>query len=87
MNIPNAQEFVVKPGSLIVLRDVPMAQEGAGSRGLGFLVTELRRISGHDQFVILSIPRSGTAEVIGPEELRSRLREALDAADDLTGDR
>ncbi len=72
---PDAEVFRVLPGSLIVLRDVDLGPELDAT---GLLVEEMVRACGHDQFTVLSIHGDARAEVIGPEELRARLRAALD---------
>lgn len=73
--------YRIMPGSLLVLRDVVLPPRGDDESGMGQVVTEMIRATGHDRFVILSITGDSHAELIGPQELRDRLRQAVASAD------
>ncbi len=72
----SVEVFTVAPGSLIVLRNVDLSITEVDM--LGELTEALAKAAGHEQFVVLNInDTTGSAEVIGPEELRTRLSQAL----------
>lgn len=87
-DLPSVSVYRIAPGSLVVLRDVhlplPVGADGEMIEDVTVeaeMVAELVRACGHDQFTILSIVGDSHAELIGPQELRERLRIALDAAE------
>jgi hypothetical protein len=76
----------VPEGSIVWLHNIdgaPPNEDDLGGDGMtADLMDGLRRATGHNQFVVLCTNGDGVVEVLGPDELVTRVRAALDAPED-----